>query len=799
MSYARAALAAFGFTMSALPAAALAQHAATTPTIAPAASDTEARRAELLRQREAIERELRTLDTTPSAHAEPAAAAEVPARGDGIETVVVTGHSSDPAPAQSATTLTREDFAHVPALNIAEVLTMSPGVSFQPGNGPRDVSISVRGSNNRQTYGVRNIKVFEDGFDVTQPDGLARTDLSDPHAYGAIDVVRGPSSAWFGNYATGGAIDFRSRRGREIGGGEAGLDAGSYGTLNVYALAGDRLDALDYAAFVSNVRGRSATAHTDYLTTTANLSAVWQATARDRLVFKFIDNELDADLSLRLSLEQYRLNPYQRGCGELAADGCASVNLLVNGYTGARQATSAAAAGLGRHDRRTIAGARWEHAFDARTEWRTQLVFDNRDIKQPTSAQSYDGTYPSFNLRSDLTRRHPLFGADAETAGGLFYNYEELNSTVYNVTPDGHATRGGLTQSVNGHHLNAGLRLREQIRFDAHWSLVTGIGGEYTQIEGLSTSYRYAADATPTLQRIDARREFHNLAPELALQYAPDEAWTLHARLAAGYGTPQLGNLFVTPAGVAGNNTRLDSQRNYGLDLGAEWRLGEMLRLSLSGFYELFRDELVSQSAGVSLQSYTFNAPRSEHRGVELGLHAQPLPRALPGLYLSAAYTYDDQIYRDYDERLSAGSYSKVFKRDGKKIPGIQPQVLSARLGYEQQLGALQGLGAYLEYHWRDDFYLDNANLLKAPGYELANLNLHYDRPGAGGGASRFGLYLAVQNLFDKTYIGSAGNLSNSLNAATGEQNGADLLSLAGGSIYAGTPRTYYGGIRVRF
>ena len=48
---------------------------------------------------------------------------------------------------------------------------------------------------------------------MTQPDGLSRTDLPDPHAYGAIDVIRGPSSASYGNYATGGAINFRLRTG----------------------------------------------------------------------------------------------------------------------------------------------------------------------------------------------------------------------------------------------------------------------------------------------------------------------------------------------------------------------------------------------------------------------------------------------------------------------------------------------------------------------------------------------------------------------------------------------------------
>jgi iron complex outermembrane receptor protein len=51
---------------------------------------------------------------------------------------------------------------------------------------------------------------------VTQPDGLSRTDLTDPHAYGAIDVIRGPSSALYGNFATGGMINFWLRTGAQI-------------------------------------------------------------------------------------------------------------------------------------------------------------------------------------------------------------------------------------------------------------------------------------------------------------------------------------------------------------------------------------------------------------------------------------------------------------------------------------------------------------------------------------------------------------------------------------------------------
>jgi outer membrane receptor protein involved in Fe transport len=97
-----------------------------------------------------------------------------------------------------------------------------------------------RGSNARNGFAIRNIVVLEDGFPVTQPDGLSRTDLMDPHAYGGVDVYRGPSSAMFGNYATGGAINFRLWRGGEINGARFGSEGGSFGYLNNYAIIGAR-------------------------------------------------------------------------------------------------------------------------------------------------------------------------------------------------------------------------------------------------------------------------------------------------------------------------------------------------------------------------------------------------------------------------------------------------------------------------------------------------------------------------------------------------------------------------------
>jgi iron complex outermembrane receptor protein len=304
------------------------------------------------------------------------------------------------------------------------------------------------------------------------------------------------------------------------------------------------------------------------------------------------------------------------------------------------------------------------------------------------------------------------------------------------------------------------------------------------------TAYTYPVGGTPALLLVPADRSFWNVAPEAALFWQAVDAVRLHARIGTGYGIPQNGQLFVTPAGVAGNNSDLKAQTNVGVDVGAEIALGSTLKAELTGYYEWYRNELVSQSAGVNLLAYTSNVPRSIHRGVEVGLAWRPLP----GTKLEASYSYNDQYYTDFAERLTSGATSAVFSRNGNAIPGVIPSFVNARAGYDQPAGPLRGFGGFVEVTYRDRYFIDNGNLLAMPSYTLTNLNLHYDPPGA-----RFSFYASLQNAFDVTYVGSAQVIANSLNAATGSQNPASVLSDVTGSIYAGQPRTVYAGVKAKF
>jgi iron complex outermembrane recepter protein len=390
---------------------------------------------------------------------------------------------------QTATTIDRSQFDDRPAFSVADVLRDSPGISVKQGNGPRDFGISIRGSNARNGFGIRNIVIFDDGFPVTQPDGLSRSDLIDPHAYRAIDVIRGPSSALYGNYATGGALDFRTRLGRDINGFEYGVEGGSFGYLNNYLSAGKKVGNFEYSFFGSDVRGDGYISNSWFNTQTVNFLSTLQATPDDRLTFKLIHNDLSAHLPIRLSLNQYYLNPFQQGCatGATAAPGCGTVTLFNNGFNTAAgtDRETAVQAGLGRNDRRTIVGGRWEHDFDNLTTWRNQFVFDDRNINQPTGTTSAIGDFASYNFMSDVVRRGEILGMGTTTYFGGFYNTLPWSSDTRNVMPGGNATLGRLAANVNAEQTNWGFRAREEIKLNPSLMAVAGIGWENRLIHTL--------------------------------------------------------------------------------------------------------------------------------------------------------------------------------------------------------------------------------------------------------------------------------------------------------------------------
>jgi iron complex outermembrane receptor protein len=141
----------------------------------------------------------------------------------------------------------------------------------------------------------------------------------------------------------------------------------------------------------------------------------------------------------------------------------------------------------------------------------------------------------------------------------------------------------------------------------------------------------------------------------------------------------------------------------------------------------------------------------------------------------------------------SACPSAELFNRDGNKIPGVTPNELTMRLGYDRPSGIFEGVGAFVEYQMQDGFFMENANLLVAPGYDIVNVNVHYSTDLGGGPLRSLMAYAEIRNVFDETYISSANNITDRIGSTP------TTLAAVSGSIYSGAPRSYFAGFKMRF
>ncbi|GAB4238172.1 MAG: ligand-gated channel protein [Deltaproteobacteria bacterium] len=129
--------------------------------------------------------------------------------------------------ASSVSVVTREEIEQGGAGYVGDVLKSLPGVDTQrAGTAGNRENIKIRGGKSTQTL------VMIDGFPVNSP-GTSEFDIGSLTAdlFEQVEVVRGPQSALYGSYASGGVVNFLPRK----AGGKTryglGLSGGSFETV----------------------------------------------------------------------------------------------------------------------------------------------------------------------------------------------------------------------------------------------------------------------------------------------------------------------------------------------------------------------------------------------------------------------------------------------------------------------------------------------------------------------------------------------------------------------------------------
>ncbi len=639
-----------------------------------------------------------------------------------------------------------------PTRTLKESMESLPGVVLRQANGPRDFSISIRGSGVKTTFAVRDIKMYEDGFIQTQSDGLSRLDIHDPWFMRTVEVLRGASSSLYDNYALGGMVHFRTRRGSDINGFESFFNGGSYGYQKYAFAVGRQYSNVDVSLFGSHVVEDGFIRNSNYSTQTMNFNFRVKVDDKQNLYFKAITNWLDSRVPTRLTINQFNSDPRQAG--------------------GISNATNAVLLAQRRLDRRNIIGGMYERQIDANTVLTMEADYDVKDINQ-TFTQITDNVNPNYKHYTDLRHDGRLFDMPLRSYVGFFVNQMEQEGNTFNNLQDFFGTRGTLAQNNRGTIRNIGGRFREELEFVPKWTLAAGLGFEQSQLSVQTISYSAGA----VNGRANADRSFSNWAPEVSITWKPAEGYRYWTRASTGYAIPGFSNLLTNPfTGLAGTNFDLKPQKNLNVELGTESRLHKTLTVQLVGFVTFVKDEIISQVVSNTGGTAAINADSSQYRGVELFYDWRPLD----GLRLSGAYTHIDARYINFSDKFLSGGVPTAFVRDGKMVPNVPTDVLNFKEAYDH---AGSGWGGWVETNYMNSYFLNNNNTVGIPAYWIVNVNVHKNVEFPNNRWIRFAKFFAeLDNIADKKYAASGNVVADS----TADANKTLFFAGYGRAFYAG-------------
>jgi iron complex outermembrane recepter protein len=611
--------------------------------------------------------------------------------------------------------VTADRIASLPNATLADALRLVPGFALLDLHGlGYDPQITVRGF-----YGggeAEYVVVLVDGKPINDvQSGRIAWDAIPLTAVGRIEVVRGGSSALWGDAAIGGVINVvtKSEAGSGSDSGVAWRSAvGSYGTWRGSADGHGRVGARSASLSAGADRTAGFRAHSERTTARA-AGRLTLASAPDR--------------SLTASLLTHTRNFDEPGPlldRDVAADRAAS-DVFYRFDRTADQSYRLGLDGDQRLGRRTLlSGSVLGDMRRVETVRTLGLSPDFADTQERVLATGRAlGSVQVAVDRTGLSIPDRLVvGIDAShgSADSKYYRVVTGDRDAYSVST---GARTDLDTSGNGERTAAAAFMQYTLLPAEAVRLSAGVRADWLRD---SFSPRLPADAVATTARHSA------VSPRIGVnvQYLRSLQHTGNMYLTAGrsFKAPTLDQLFdqrripvpFPPFSVNVSNALLDPQHGENVEAGVFHTTSFIpgvltAELSLALYQMDMKDEL-----DFDLQTFRYvNIGRSRHRGVEAGFR---LAAARAG---SAFLNYTQQ-----SATLRAGDNT------GSQVKAIPLHSLSA--GLDAPVGRL-GTGVVVS-HARDIF-LDDANTMKLPPYTRVDASISYP-------AASVRLFLDVRNLF---------------------------------------------------
>ena len=613
-------------------------------------------------------------------------------------------------------------------VNLADDVATVPGLLARNRNNyAQDQQVSIRGIGANSAFGIRGVRVYQDGIPASGPDGQGQVSQFNLDSASRVEILRGPFSALYGN-SSGGVIQLFTADGKGPLQLRSGVAYGSFdnfrANLNALGSAGPVGYNLDFSHFhVNGFRDHSSARNESF-----NGKLNYSINDSNRLAFiANVVSRPDSQDPLGLTPAAFATDP---------------------------EATDPAAIRF--NTRKTLkqqqGGLIYDLDLTERQSVRVLGYYGHRSVQQflsiPAATQ---GSPNSAGGVVDLNRR--FGGADARWSWkgaladqpmtwvvGLSYDRQnELRRGYNNFIGSVLGVQGILRRDENNIVHDLDEYAQGSWDFAPMWSLMVGVRHSDVKFDS-DDHYMTATNGDDS-----GKADYSATSPVAGLVFKPQDWLRVYASFGQGFQTPIGSELAYRPDGGAGLNLGLQPARSNNTELGVKVDIDADVTAELAVFQAQTRNEIVVNT-NIGGRSTFQNSGRTRRRGVEYSLNY----RLAPDWRFQLAYTYVDAAYSDaYLTCLAAPCPAPtLLVAAGNRLPGVPKHNAYAVLRWGQD----PGWHASVSGQYVTDVAVNDTNTVFAPGYAVMGLNGGY---GVELSRVRLNAFLRINNLLNRRYVGS--------------------------------------------
>lgn len=657
-----------------------------------------------------------------------------------LDSIIIRSFEQHKPPAKTAiqiSTLTPAVFEFSSRTSLVNGMNAVAGVRMEE-RSPGSYRISIRGSSLRSPFGVRNIKVYWNGFPVTDPGGNTYFNQFATNNFSNIEIVKGPVSSMYGA-GTGGLVLLENAARLNTTTASMEYNGGSFGLSNLFLTAKSGNSKTQH---IISYAHNSAGGYRDQSRLRRDNFSWLSTTTHDKHVLKaaLLFTDMYYQTPGGLTLAEFLQNP-------------SAARPAANGFP------AAATAGAAIFQKNLLTGI--SNRFDLSTRLSNTTLFYGAyaGIKNPAIRNYEKRTEPSFGGRTVFTYRRFTSGyqlfldAGAEVQQGYFSTRVSRNK---NGNPDSLLTDDEIRNTAIVYFLQTHITAGE------HWYLSAGSAISTTKL-AFTRLNNY-----PVTEQ--ARRYRNEFTPQIAVKRDLGKNFQWSVSASRGFSPPTVAEVLPS-TGVISTYLEAEKGWNFQSSVSYTTRTSAVprIRVELTGFYFRLRDALV-QRRDLSGADYFVNAGDVLQKGLEL--HTSLVHRFYGQMVQEISFRGDFSV-----NHFRYGSFIRGNDDySGKTVPSVPASSVSL-LG---EISSRAGLYLKVSYYGNAPVYLNDANTAKAPPYHLLGTQLGWKKKTKG--PFSLNLYAGADNLLNEQY-----------------SPGSDINAAGGRYFNAAASRNFYAGLFVQW